>query len=69
MDYLILYYAVQVLAGFIAFVTIWGMIPLDNWWVRGVEFPRLQIIALGTLAWVGLLAFWVKWEVLSLIHI
>ena len=65
MDYLILYYAVQVLAGFIAFVTIWGMIPLDNWWVRGVEFPRLQIIALGTLAWVGLLAFWVKWEVLQ----
>lgn len=65
MDYFILYYAVQVLAGFIAFITIWGMIPLDNWWVRGVEFPRIQILVLGTLAWVGLLAFWFKWELVQ----
>ena len=65
MDFLILYYAVQILAGFIAFITIWGMIPLDHWWVRGVEFPRIQLIVLGTLAWVGLLAFWFKWELVQ----
>lgn len=65
MDFLILYYAVQILAGFIALITIWGMIPLDNWWVRGVEFPRIQLIVLGTLAWVGLLAFWFKWELVQ----
>lgn len=65
MDYLVLYYAVQVLAGFIAFVTIWGMMPLDHWWVRGVEFPRIQILVLGTLAWIGLLVFWLKWEIVQ----
>lgn len=65
MDILIIYYAAQVLAGFIAFITIWGMLPLDNWWVRGVEFPRIQLIVLGTLAWVGLLAFFFSWEVVQ----
>ncbi|HCI31723.1 MAG TPA: endonuclease, partial [Psychrobacter sp.] len=47
MDLSLLYYSLQWLAGFIAFVTIWGWVPLDNWWVRGVEFPRIQIMVLG----------------------
>ena len=55
MDFIFLYYAVQLLAGFVIFVTIWGLLHLDNWWVRAVEFPRLQILALGASAWLGLL--------------
>jgi len=62
MDLSLLYYSLQGLAGFIAFVTIWGWIPLDNWWVRGVEFPRIQIMVLGAIAWIGMLLFWSEWD-------
>lgn len=62
MDLSLIYYGAQWLAGFIAFVTIWGWLPLDNWWVRGVEFPRIQIMVLGLIAWIGMLLFWSEWE-------
>ncbi|WP_201625923.1 endonuclease/exonuclease/phosphatase family protein [Psychrobacter immobilis] len=62
MDFSLLYYGAQWLAGLIAFVTIWGWLPLDNWWVRGVEFPRIQIMILGIIAWVGMLAFGSEWQ-------
>ncbi|MGO1625092.1 MAG: endonuclease/exonuclease/phosphatase family protein, partial [Psychrobacter sp.] len=57
-----LYYSIQWLAGFIALVTVWGWIPLDNWWVRGVEFPRIQIMVLGVIAWLGMLVFYTEWQ-------
>ncbi|MGO2340023.1 MAG: endonuclease/exonuclease/phosphatase family protein [Psychrobacter sp.] len=63
MDLSLLYYSVQWLAGFITFVTIWGWIPLDNWWVRCVEFPRIQIMVLGIIAWMGMLFFWSEWQI------
>ncbi|MGO3338448.1 endonuclease/exonuclease/phosphatase family protein [Psychrobacter sp.] len=62
MELSLLYYSVQWLAGFIALVTIWGWIPLDNWWVRCVEFPRIQIMVLGVIAWMGMLVFWSEWQ-------
>lgn len=62
MDLSLFYYSVQGLAGFIAFITIWGWIPLDNWWVRGVDFPRIQIMVLGIIAWIGMIIFWQEWE-------
>ncbi len=55
MDFILIYYAVQLLAGFVVFVTIWGWLNLDHWWVRAVEFPRIQILVLGATAWLGLL--------------
>ncbi len=58
----LLYYGVQLLAGLIAFVTVWGWLPLDHWWVRGVDFPRIQIMVLGIIAWIGMLAFWSEWQ-------
>ncbi len=62
MDFSLLYYGAQWLAGLITFVTIWGWLPLDNWWVRGVEFPRIQIMILGIIAWVGMLVFGAEWQ-------
>ena len=62
MELSLLYYGAQWLAGLIAFVTIWGWLPLDNWWVRGVEFPRIQIMVLGIIAWIGMLVFWSDWQ-------
>lgn len=62
MDFSLLYYGAQWLAGLIVFVTIWGWLPLDHWWVRGVEFPRIQIMILGIAAWLGMLIFWSDWQ-------
>ena len=62
MDFTFLYYSAQLLAGLIALVTVWGWLPLDNWWVRGVDFPRIQILVLGVIAWLSLLLFWSQWQ-------
>ncbi|WP_367103544.1 endonuclease/exonuclease/phosphatase family protein [uncultured Psychrobacter sp.] len=62
MDFLFIYYAVQLLAGLVVFVTIWGWLHIDNWWVRVVEFPRIQILVLGLTAWLGLLVTWSSWQ-------
>lgn len=62
MDLSLLYNGAQWLAGFIAFVTIWGWLPLDNWWVRGVDFPRIQIMVLGIIAWIVMITFWSEWQ-------
>lgn len=62
MDTSYLYYGAQLLAGLMAFVTIWGWLPLDNWWVRAVDFPRIQILVLGIAAWIGMVAFGSQWQ-------
>ena len=62
MDSSLVYYGVQLLAGLVAFLTAWGWLPLDNWWVRGVEFPRIQILVLGVIAWIGMLLFGAEWQ-------
>ena len=28
----------------------------------GVEFPRIQIMVLGVIAWIGMLIFWSEWQ-------
>ena len=63
MDISLLYYGAQWLAGFITFVTIWGWMPLDNWWVRVVEFPRIQIVVLGVVAWAAMILFYSDWQI------
>ncbi len=63
MDIPLLYYGMQLLAGLIAFVTVWGWLPFDHWWVRGVDFPRIQIMVLGIIAWIGMLTFWSEWQI------
>ena len=62
MDSSLLYYGVQLLAGLVAFITAWGWLPLDHWWVRDVEFPRIQILVLGIIAWLGMLLFGAEWQ-------
>lgn len=51
---------VEVLSGIVIFVTVWGLLPLDFWWIRGVDFPRLQILWLGAASLIGMVAvtFW-----------
>ena len=48
---------VEILAGFVIWLSFWSLIPRDEWWFRGADFPRLQILALGIIAFL-LMLFW-----------
>lgn len=48
------------IAVLVVFITYWSWLPLDNWWVRVADFPRLQV------AYVGCLVFVVMWGFLEL---
>ena len=54
---------VEILAGVVIWLTFWSLIPRDEWWFRGTDFPRLQILVLGLIAF-GLLLFWDQpWDI------
>lgn len=51
---------------FVVWLSFWSLIPHNAWWVRGADFPRLQLLGLGAVSLVLLLAvgeqgvaFWV----------
>ena len=48
---------IEILAGIVIWLSLWSLIPRDEWWFRGADFPRLQILALGFVAFI-LLIFW-----------
>lgn len=48
---------IEILAGIVIWLSFWSLIPRDEWWFRGADFPRLQILALGVIAFF-LLIFW-----------
>ena len=53
---------VQILAGFVIWLTFWSLIPRDEWWFRGADFPRLQFLALGVIAFILLLVWDQPWD-------
>ncbi len=48
---------IEILAGLVIWLSFWSLIPRDEWWFRGADFPRLQILVLGIIAFF-LLIFW-----------
>lgn len=48
---------IEGLALIVIWLSFWSLIPRDEWWFRGADFPRLQLLALGGIAWL-LLMFW-----------
>ncbi|WP_296204765.1 endonuclease/exonuclease/phosphatase family protein [Psychrobacter sp. UBA3962] len=65
-----LYFIFQILAGLVVFVSVWGLLPLDHWWIRGVDFPRIQILVIGLVSLIGLLVSapqWESWDVILLV--
>ena len=54
---------VEILAGVVIWLTFGSLIPRVEWWFRGADFPRLQILVLGLIAF-GLLLFWDQpWDI------
>lgn len=61
---------VEIIAVIVIWLTFWSLIPRDEWWFRGADFPRLQILVLGIVAFVLLLVWdqpWDLWRELTLI--
>ena len=48
---------IEIAAGLVIWLSFWSLIPRDEWWFRGADFPRLQILYVGIVAFI-LLIFW-----------
>lgn len=48
---------IQILSVLVIWLSFWSLIPRDEWWIRGADFPRLQILITGFIA-LGLYIFW-----------
>ncbi|AMW77792.1 endonuclease [Acinetobacter sp. TGL-Y2] len=53
---------VEIIAGLVIWLSFWSLIPRDEWWFRGADFPRLQILALGVIAFVLILLLDAPWD-------
>lgn len=52
----------QVLSVLVIWLSFWSLIPRDEWWFRGADFPRLQILTLAVFAWFGILLATENWS-------
>lgn len=48
---------IEILSAIVIWLSFWSLIPRDEWWFRGADFPRLQILFVGIIAFF-LLLFW-----------
>ena len=53
---------VELLACVVIWLSFWSLIPRDEWWFRGADFPRLQILALGLIAFILMLVWDAPWN-------
>ena len=53
---------VELISVFVIWLTFWSLIPRDEWWIRGTDFPRLQILVLGLISFVLLLIWDQPWD-------
>ncbi|WP_442892443.1 endonuclease/exonuclease/phosphatase family protein [Acinetobacter sp. USHLN143] len=56
---------IQILAIIVIWLSFWSLIPRDEWWIRGADFPRLQILVLGFIAFVLFLVLEHPWNWLN----
>ncbi|GAB00331.1 MAG TPA: endonuclease [Acinetobacter sp.] len=52
---------IEICAVVVIWLSLWSLIPRDEWWFRGADFPRLQILAVGLVTLLGLLLIKSEW--------
>ena len=52
---------IQICAVLVIWLSFWSLIPRDEWWFRGADFPRLQILAIGLFAFFAMLFAIPEW--------
>ena len=65
-----IFLAIEFFALLIVLATAGSLIPRDEWWVRDLDFPRLQLISLGIICLVLLLSFpmvWDTWRIAAIV--
>ena len=55
---------IEVLASIVIWLSFWSLIPRDEWWFRGADFPRLQILFVGLIAMVLMLFWTAPWDLI-----
>lgn len=58
-------WVIQILAIIVIWLSFWSLIPRDEWWIRGADFPRLQILVLGFIAFMLFLVLEHPWNWLN----
>lgn len=53
---------IEIVACVVIWLTFWSLIPRDEWWFRGADFPRLQILFVGIIALLLLLFWHSSWD-------
>jgi endonuclease/exonuclease/phosphatase (EEP) superfamily protein YafD len=53
---------IQICAVLVIWLSFWSLIPRDEWWIRGADFPRLQILALGIITFFLMLFVLSDWN-------
>lgn len=56
---------IEFCAVLVIWLSLWSLIPRDEWWFRVADFPRLQILAIGIGAFVGFLSMQTEWALHS----
>ena len=52
---------IEIIACLVIWLSFWSLIPRDEWWFRGADFPRLQILVLGFVAFFFMLFWQADW--------
>ncbi len=51
------------MAGMVIWLSFWSLIPRDEWWIRGADFPRLQLLSAGMVILVLMLVWEADWTI------
>lgn len=51
-------FVIQTIAILVIWLSFWSLIPRDEWWFRGADFPRLQLLVLGFITFI----FFIAWD-------
>lgn len=54
---------IEILAGLVILLSFWSLIPRNEWWFRGADFPRLQIVFVGIICLILLILGNKEWDV------
>ncbi|SUO95584.1 endonuclease/exonuclease/phosphatase family protein [Suttonella ornithocola] len=56
----------NIIAVIFTFLTFWGKLPFDHWWIRAMDFPRIQMLCIGIFSWLGLWLYFSQWQTVEL---
>lgn len=57
---MIILYIFSILTIWLSF---WSLIPRNEWWFRGADFPRLQCLAIAFICWCALIIIQPSWDI------